>query len=368
MTTRPNPLSRRVFLRRAAGLGLGLAGAGPLLASCRGNERGADEERTAGGLGPLEKELHIYNWSDYIGDDTVANFEREFGVRVTYDTYESLEEMVARLQAGATGYDVIVPTGYVMPVLTGAGLIAPLDQRYLTNQGNLSPIFRNLPTDPGNVYTVPWLWGTSGIAYRADKVPQPIESWSVFFDRRLAGKMTMMDDSREVIGAMLRYRDHSLNSTDPSELAQARTDAIAAKPQLKAYISAPVKGQLVSGDVWVAQLWSGDTAQAHAEQPALRYVIPREGCTIFSDTMCLLKSAPNPRAAHEWMNYILRPEVGAAIARATGFGSPNAAAVRLLENPVPYPTEQELRRLEFPLDLGPDTAAWDRIWTEIKAA
>jgi spermidine/putrescine-binding protein len=368
MTTGLGILTRREFFQQAAGLGLGLSGAGSLLSACRGNKRDGREDGPAGELGPLEKELHIYNWSDYIADDTVAGFEREFGVRVTYDTYESLEEMVARLQAGATGYDVIVPTGYVMPVLTASGLIAPLHRRYLTNWDNLSPIFQNLPTDPGNVYTVPWLWGTSGIAYRADKVAEPVESWAVFFDRRLAGKMTMMDDSREVIGAMLRYRGHSLNSTDPGELARAKADAIAAKPQLKAYLSAPVKGQLVAGDVWVAQLWNGDTAQARAEQPELRYVIPREGCTIWSDAMALLTSARNPRAAHEWMNYILRPEVGAAIARATGYGSPNVAATRLLERPVEYPTEEELRRLEFPLDLGRATETWDRIWTEIKSA
>jgi spermidine/putrescine-binding protein len=363
---RGGALSRRELLARALELGLGLGALGSILTACRAR----DENRPAAGgdLGPIERELHIYNWSDYIADDTVAGFEREFGVRVTYDTYESNEEMIAKLVAGATGYDIIVPTGYVVPVLLATGLIAPLTRKYLTNEGNLSPIFRHLPTDPDDAYTVPWQWGTSGIAYRTDKVATPVTSWAIFAQPGLSGKMTMMDDAREVIGAMLRYRGHSLNSVDPRELAQAKRDAIAAKPQLKAYLSAPVKGQLVSGDVWLAQLWNGDTNQAQVEQPAIAYVIPEEGCSIWADSLCMPASARHRRAAHEWMNYTLRPEVGAAISRATGYGSPNVAATRLLEHPVAYPTQAELRRLEFPVDLGEGTAVWDLIWTEIKAS
>ena len=336
-------ISRREFVTRSLALGLGVGSVGALVAAC-GAREGAQRPASRAGadLGPIERELHIYNWSDYIAEDTVPNFEREFGVRVTYDTYESAEEMIAKLQAGATGYDVIVPTGYVVPVLVATGLVAPLHRKYLTNWGNLSPIFQDLPTDPGNVHTVPWQWGTSGIAYRRDRVTVPVDSWAVFFDRSLSGKMTMMDDAREVIGAMLRYRGHSLNSVVPAELARARQDAIAAKPQLKAYISAPVKGQLVSGDVWLAQLWNGDTVQARAEEPNVAYALPKEGCTIWNDSLCMPASARHPRAAHEWMNYILRPEVGAAISRATGYGTPNVAAAGLLEHPVTFPTAEEL--------------------------
>ena len=364
---RGGTVSRREFVSRTLGLGLRLGVAGSILAACGRRE----ETRAAAApadLGPIERELHIYNWSDYIADETVPTFEREFGVKVTYDTYESAEEMIAKLMAGATGYDIIVPTGYVVPVLLATGLIAPLTRKYITNWANVSPIFQNLPTDPGNRYTVPYQWGTSGIGYRTDKVTAAVDSWAIFDRRDLSGKMTMLDDAREVIGAMLRYRGHSLNSVDAGELAQAKQDAISAKPQLKAYISAPVKGQLVSGDVWLAQLWNGDTLQAQAEQPAIAYVIPKEGCSIWNDSLCMPASAKHRRAAHEWMNYILRPEVGAAISRATGYGSPNVHATRLLPRPVPYPTEEELRRLEFPVDLGEGNAVWDQIWTEIKSA
>jgi spermidine/putrescine transport system substrate-binding protein len=358
-------LGRREFVVRALGLGLSLSALAPLLQACRREDQAADGPAE---LGPLEKELHIYNWSDYIAEDTVRNFEKEFGVKVTYDTYESNEEMVAKLQAGASGYDIVVPSGYIVPIMVATDLLAPINRKYLSNLGNLSPLFQGLPADPENRYTVPWLWGTSGIAYRSDKVKTPVESWAVFQDPRYAGKMTMMDDGREVIGSQLRYRGHSLNSRDPGELAQAKADAIAAKKQLRAYISAAVKPQLISGDVWISQLWNGDTAQAKAEQPDLSYVVPREGCTIWTDSACIPRKARHPRAAHEWMNYILRPEVAAALSRTTGYGTPNAAAAGIMKNPVPYPSPAELERLEYQTDLGKDSATWDQIWTEIKSA
>jgi spermidine/putrescine transport system substrate-binding protein len=366
-------VSRREFVFRALALGLSVGSVGLLLNACKGKGgSGAAGDSTAAhasaDLGPMEKELHLYNWSDYIAHDTVPNFEKEFGVKVTYDTYESNEEMVAKLQAGASGYDIVVPSGYIVPVLVATDLIIPIHQKYVTNAANVSPIFRNLPSDPENKYTFPWQWGTTGIAYRTDKVKTPIDSWDVFHDKQFRKKLTMMDDGREVIGAELRHQGHSLNSTNPAELAQAKAACVDAKKNLKAYISAPVKAQLISGDVWISQLWNGDTSQAKTEQPNLAYVIPKEGCTIWGDCMCVPKSAPNKRAAHEWINYILRPEVGAALSEATGYGTPNAAAAKVMKNPVPYPTEEELKRLEYQVDLGKDTATWDQIWTEIKSS
>jgi spermidine/putrescine transport system substrate-binding protein len=367
-------ISRREFVSRTLALGLSMSSVGVLLNACKGGDGGGAARDTTGtevaaaDLGPIEKELHLYNWSDYIAEDTVPNFQKEFGVKVTYDTYESNEEMVAKLQAGASGYDIVVPSGYIIPVLVATDMIMPLNQKYITNAANVSSIFRKLPSDPGDKYTVPWQWGTTGVAYRTDKIKIPIDSWDVFHDRKYAKKLTMMDDGREVIGAELRHRGHSLNSTDKAELARAKADSIDAKKNLKAYISAPVKAQLISGDVWISQLWNGDTTQAKAEQPNLAYVIPKEGCTIWGDSMCIPKSAPNKRAAHEWINYILRPEVGAALSDATGYGTPNAAAAKVMKDPVPYPTDDELKRLEYQVDLGKDTETWDQIWTEIKSA
>jgi spermidine/putrescine-binding protein len=360
-------VSRREFVGRATLLGLSMSTIGMVLTACGKQEKPADTAAAAAELGPIEKELAIYNWSDYIAEDTITNFEKEFGVKVTYDTYESNEEMVAKLQAGAAGYDIIVPSNYIVPVVVATGLAAELNRKYLTNFGNLAPTFQNPVFDPDNKHAIPYQWGTTGFAWRTDKVPGNPDSWAIFLDAKYKGKMTQMDDMRDVIGAWLRYRGKSLNSVDPAELAAAKADALAAKKYLKAYISAPVKGQLISGDVWIAQLWNGDAAQARAEQAAISYVVPKEGCTIWTDSMMVTKSAPHKRAAHEFINYVLRPEVGAGISNTTGYGSPNQAALASMKSPIPYPTAEEFQRLEYQKDLGANGAVWDQLWTEIKS-
>ena len=375
--TRPDPLdallraaargavSRRDFVRRGAALGLGLPALGALVAACgeRKPAGAADES-----LGELEPELAIYNWSDYVAEDTITNFEKEFGVRVRYDTYESNEELLARMGTGTARYDLIMPTNYAVAVLASQGALAPLKRRYIPNFTNLAPTFLNPVFDPDNTYSVAYQWGTTGFAYRADKIPGTLDSWGIFLDGAHRGRMTQMDDMRDALGAWLRYRGKSLNSVDPSELALARSDALAARRNLRAYISAQVKGELVSGEVWVAQLWNGDTAQAQAEQPAIRYVLPREGCAIWTDSMVVPRGAAHPRAAHEFINYVLRPGVGAAISNATGYGSPNQAALAQMRRPLPFPTAEEFQRLEYERDLGDATALWQQIWAELKSS
>ena len=282
--------SRREFLGRALSLAAGAPALSGLATAC-GPGNGSAPRAGSAELGPLESRLNIYNWSDYIAPGVVPDFEREFGVKVSYDTFESGEEMVAKLQAGATGYDLIVCTNYLLPVLTAANLLAPLSRRYLTNLGNIGPLFRGLAFDPDDAYTVPWAWGLSGVAWRTDLVDAAPTGWDVFLDRRYRGKMTMLDDPRDVIGAFLRYRGHSLNSTDPAELESARQDAVAAKANLKAYISAPVKSQLIAGDVWIAQLWDGDAAQARKAQPAIGWVLPKEGAAMYVDSLIVPRPA-----------------------------------------------------------------------------
>ncbi len=316
-------------------------------------DKGEAEGRT--GLEKIRIGMASYQHSA----DRVGNFVASGSGQVAM--YESLVRMVS-------------PTGewlgasHIVPVMVAGGLAAPLAKSYLTNLGNLAPTFVNPVFDPGNTYSIAYQWGTTGYAYRTDKIQSPPDSWSVFLDAKYKGKMTQMDDMRDVIGAWLRYRGKSLNSTVEAELQAAKADALASKKNLKAYISAPVKGQLVSGDVWIAQLWNGDTAQAKKEQPNLGYILPKEGCTIWTDSLMIPKSAPHKRAAHEFINYVLRPEVGAAISNFTGYGSPNQASMAAMETPVPYPTAEEFQRLEYQKDLGEAGALWDQIWTEIKSA
>jgi spermidine/putrescine-binding protein len=358
--------SRRDFLETLLQLGTAVPTLPALLNGC--GTRPAAPRAGSEALGPLEPELNVYNWSDYIAPETIPAFEREFGVRVTYDTFESSEEMVAKLQAGARGYDIVVPPTYGVTTLLASRLLAPLSLRYLPNRVNLAPVFRGLAHDPENRYTVPWQWGVTGIAWRTDLIGTKPDSWAVFLEPRYRGKLTMLDDLRDVIGAFLRLRGHSINSVDPAELEAARQDAVIAKGNLKAYLSAPVKAQLIAGDVWLAQLWNGDAAQAAREQPALAWVLPKEGSTLWIDSLVVPAAAPHPRAAHEFINFVLRPEIGAAISTATGYGTPNQAAMPLIEKPVPYPSPNELARLEIPEELGRASQLWDEVWTRIKSA
>jgi spermidine/putrescine-binding protein len=360
-------LGRREFLRRAALAGLGATAAGLLLQACGGGREDASADGS-GAADPdaIEDRLAIYNWSDYVAEDTISAFEEEYGVEVTYDTYESNEEMLSKLQAGAAGYDVVFPTGYIIEAMVASDLLAPIRRDLLTNWGNLSPIFLDPPFDPGNAHSVPYLWGLTGIAWRTDRLDAAPDTWATFHDAHWDGKMTLLDDSRDVIAAFLKLNGFSLNSTAPDELAVAKRDAIEAGRHIRAYVSAPVKGQLISGDVWIAQLWDGDTRQAAAEDPAIAFALPHEGSAIYADAMAIPRSAPHKRTAHAFLDYMLRPDVAAAISDATGYGTANAAANP--REPKPYPSTMELARLEFARDLGDGTRLWDRIWTEIKSA
>lgn len=360
-------VARREFLRRGAALGLSTSTASLLLGCVTKRTPPPTDETAASAAGPLERELRIFNWSDYIGRTTVADFSREFGVRVSYDTYESNEELVAKLVAGGGGYDIICPTGYIVTLLAEGGLLQPLDHAVLPNWSNLLPLFVDQGADPGGRYAMPYQWGISGVAYRTDLVASPPDTWAAFADPALRGRLTMMDDGREVLGAMLRWRGHSLNATDPVLLEGARRDALAIKPNLRAYISAAVKGQLISGDIAAAQIFLSDARMARSEEPRVAFTVPREGSTLYSDYLAIPRDAPNRRAAHAFLNYVLRAEVGAAISNDAGGASPNGAALPLLVDPVPPPDAALMARLEVQRDLGAATDLWDRMWTEVKA-
>jgi spermidine/putrescine-binding protein len=353
-------LLRRDFLRQSLAVGSAMSGLG--LPGC-----GEPAPTARASLLGLEGRLFLYAWSDYLAPEVLAGFEREHGVPVVVDTYESAEELLAKLMAGGGGYDLVVPSTYAVQAMIATGLAQPIDRTRLPHWEHLAPTLLDRPFDPGNRHSVPYLWGTTGIAYRSDKIPVAPTSWTVFHDPQWRGRMTMLDESRDAIGAMLRLRGQSANTVDPAVLAGARVDCQAAKANLRGYKSAPVKADLIAGDVWIAQLWNGDTRQAATDDPRIRFALPTEGSTIWLDSLVMPVRAPHPRAAHAFLDYMLRPEVAAQVASWAGYGTPNRTAQGLMASPVPSPTPEELARLEFQADLGRATERWDRIWTEIKA-
>ncbi len=355
--------TRRDFVRTFAAGAL-MPGIALAIGAC---DRNAEDTRSQGG-GGLEDELRILGRSSSFSADIVAGFERELGVDVEFDACESVAELEAKLFGGGDGFDVCVSPGTTTTRLLAADLLREIDRSKLSNFGNLDPAFLDLPWDRGSRFTVPCRWGMTGIAYRSDKVEVPPADYGVFLDARYRRKMTMLDDPREVIGAMLRFRGESSNCRDAAKLEVAKRDAVAAKKNLRGYASAAVEEQLVSGEVWVAQLGNGDAFRARAENPDVGWVLPKEGGTLWTDSMVTPKAGSHPNAALAFIDYVLRLETGAALARATGYGTPNRLAREIEGASHPLPDADEWRRLQFQADLGRDQAIWDRIWAEIREA
>ena len=315
--------------------------------------------------------LNVYNWSEYLPAEIITAFEKEFGVKVNYDTYSSNEEMLAKLSTGATGYDIVVPSDYAVSIMIHQDLALPLDKEALPKLANIDPRFLDLYFDPGNVYSVPYLWGTLGIAYNKTKVEEPVTSWEILWDPKYKGRIVVVDDMREIIGMALQTLGKSRNSTDPAELMAAKAKLATLVPAIKAFDSDNPKGHLLSGEAWLGVLWSGDAALAGMENPDITYVLPEEGGGLWMENLVIPKGSRNPELAHEFINFILRPEVSAKLAEAFPHGNPNQAAHALIDpeilnNPASYPPAEALEKAEWLIDVGEATVLYDQIWTEIK--
>jgi spermidine/putrescine transport system substrate-binding protein len=325
----------------------------------------------------LAKELHLYNWSEYIEPQVLEDFEAEFGVHVVEDTFANNEELLAKLQAGAAGYDVIVPSDYMVEVMIEEGLLAELNHENLSHIGNIAPKFADPPYDPGMVYCVPYLWGTTGIGYNGDAFDDPPDSWAYLFDPELAsqyaGQFTMLNDVRETMGAALKYLGYSLNSTNEKELIEARDLLIQQKQWIYAYDAEQYEDLLSADETVMAHSWSGDVFMVAEEDERIWYIIPKEGGVIWADNLCIPTSAPNKHTAEVFINYLLRPEVAAANSNFTWYATPNSAAEEfideeILEEPAIYPPPDVMKKLEWLEDVGDATPLYERLWTEVKAA
>ena len=318
-------------------------------------------------------QLNIYCWSTYMSPRVVRGFEEKFHCHVNYDLYDSNEALLAKLQGGNVSYDLVVPSDYMVQILIQQHLLAPLDKSRLPNVwANVNPRFLNLPFDPHNDYSVPYAWGTTGLAYRADFVRGAPDSWDALFDPRYAGHILLLDDAREAFGMALKKLGYSLNSTDPDQLRQARDLLLRQKPLVKGYNSSNFEQDLEAGDAWIAQAYNGNLTFAMRDEPNIRYVIPKEGCTISVDAACIPRNAPHKDLAMEFINYFHRPEVAAEFVNDCGFNTPNPAAAKFVEGWIRnetaiFPLPGSLERCEFMRDVGPVVALYDRYWTELKA-
>lgn len=374
-------LTRRHFVQRGAALG-----AAPALLAVGWSSRTAAAEPGPSPqvLERIKKEgkrLFIYNWEDYVHPKTIPQFAKTFGVKVTYDTFPSNEQLLAKVQAGGAKYDVIFPTHNFLPIYIAQGLLAPLNHEHLPNLTNVFTRFRDTPFDPGNTHTVPYGWGMTGLAYntRYTQDDPRIGSWALLFEggpQRYSGKLGCTDEREEVIGAALQYLGHNANSRNQDELRQAGELLLRTKAHIKAfYPGVETRKALITEDIVVAQTWNGEMVKAREKNAAVAWSLPREGGTGWFDTMAIPKAAPHKFTAEVFINYMLQPEVAANNANTTGYATANRVAAeqyvkpQVASNPAIYPPADVLARVTF-LETIPDDLlpVYEEIWTRVLGA
>lgn len=324
--------------------------------------------------GNQQQVLSIYNYASYIAPEAIAQFEKENNVEIQYDTFENSDALYAKLKQGNPGYDLIFPADYIVKIMAQENMIEPLNIQNIPNQKNLDPKFINQSFDPENKYSLPYQWGTMGIGYSLKATKGDINSWAAMFDPKYTGKTTWQDDARYTLAGVLMYLGLDPNTTNPEEINKARDLLIKNKNMIAAFVPDTGQALLDQGEVSLTMEWSGDIFQVMKENPNLRYAIPKEGTIIFSDNMAIPKGARHKELAEKFINFALRPEVGAKISNFTRFGSPNKAAIdkglidpKDLKNPQIYPPAEVLAKMKFLEDVGKATALYDRAWTEVKA-
>ena len=323
--------------------------------------------------GAAEGRLNIFIWSEYLPREVVEEFEKRNGCKVVVDVYEEAESMLAKVQAGSA-YDIVVPPDYLVAAMVKQNLLAPVRMTNIPNIKNLDAKFRSPPFDPENRFTVAYQWGTVGIYARKKAGEQLDESWGLFFDaKKQPGPIVLIDSMRDLIGAGLKYREESLNSTDTKQLKEVRDLLVDAKKRSVGFAASVAgKNKVLDKSARAAIVYSGEGGRGMVEDKETYYFIPKEGSQIWVDNLVILAKAPHRDLAEMFINFVLEPEIGAKISNFTQFTTPNAAAKKmidpeLLKNPAIYPSEETLKKLEFLKDLGRDTKLYDQVWTSVKS-
>ncbi|MDR3425975.1 MULTISPECIES: ABC transporter substrate-binding protein [Silvimonas] len=341
----------------------------------------------AAGAAHAEDVLHIYNWNNYIAPETVKRFEADCKCKVVQDYYGAMEEMLAKLAAGAKGYDVIVPTGFALPPLIKQGLVQPLDKTKIPNIKNMNPAFMNSQFDPGNKYSIPYAFTTTLIGYNDKKIKElgiDPTSWSAIFDpavlSKIKGKVTVLDDPKELFAAAMMYNGFNPNSTDMKQWQKAKDTIIKAKPYWAAFNNQSYIKELTVGNIWLAHGYSSDFFQANADAHTAKrpfgvaYVLQKEGNTLSVDNVMVMKSAPRPDLAFKFINFMTDGKNASDLTNMIGSGNPNAAAGQFVQadikkNTAVFPAPADMKKL-YQLNAleGKPLRDLNRLWTEVKTA
>jgi spermidine/putrescine transport system substrate-binding protein len=327
----------------------------------------------AGCAKPAGRTLHVYTWADYIAPEVVQRFEQENRCKVVIDTFDSNESMYAKLKAGASGYDVVTPSSYFVAIMAQQGMLLDLDHAKLPNLANVDPVYLKIALDPEMKHSVPYMLTNTGFAYLKDKVTKVEPTWAVFDRADLKGRMTMLNDMRETIGAALKFLGYSLNTTDDRELEQARDVVIRWKHNLAKFENEQYKSGIASGEFLLVHGYSGDLLSAETENAAVTFVAPREGLSISCDDLVILKGAQATELAYRFIDFLHDPDVAVANSKAIMYLCPNTGAyaklpASFIDNPAVKLDPAVQAKCEVIRDLGSDNAKYAKIWDQIKAA
>jgi len=357
------------------------------LAACGGE---AEKKKTADAARAEAKVVNVFNWADYIGKDTIEDFEAKTGIKVTYDTYDSNEVLETKLLTGHTDYDVVVPTQTFAQRMIKAGVFRKLDKSKLPNLSNMdADIMRRVAAgDPGNEYLINYMWGTTGIGYNPQMVRKAlgtdrIDSWSALFDPKVAAKLakcgiTLLDAPEDVFDSVRIYQGHDPNSEKPEDLAEAEALLMKVRPYVRYFSSSQHVNDLASGEICVSLSWSGLIYQARARGATaatpvqVTYAIPGEGADIWFDIVAIPADAPHPDNAQVFLNYLMDPKVIAGVSNEIGYAHGNAASLPFVNDdlkgdPLVYPPEEVRKRLYTSIAHTPEfSREQNRAWTRVK--
>lgn len=351
-----------------------------LFTACSDTETSA-ESTAPPPLEPLpreEKVLNLYSWSDYFDLDVLEEFRQETGIRVNYVTFGSTDEMEAKLKSEPGKWDVIVADDSILDQMWELKLIRELDHSLLPNLQNIDDTYRVVPFDPGNKLSAPYMWGTTLVAYRKDKISDPGDSWGLLWDERYKGKIMMIGERFEVLSIPLILLGHQLNSPDPAHLNAATDMLLKQIDELDVRIGtdAEVRAGLDDGSVWAAMCYSGDAAMVADENENVGFFIPKEGAPLWVDSFSIVRDTNMPKEAHQFVNFMLDAENAAANTNFTCYASPNKAArefidKELLENPSINPPAEVMDRCQFFTKLSAEreerlNSAWLKVHTRLR--
>jgi spermidine/putrescine transport system substrate-binding protein len=325
------------------------------------------------GCQPRAKTLQVYTWADYIKPELITRFEKENGCRIVIDTFDSNEAMYAKLKAGASGYDVVTPSSYMVKIMFDQGMLLPIDSSRLPNRVNVDPAFLKIAVDRDMHHSVPYMMTYAGIGYLKDKVKDARPTWKMLDRRDLHGRMTVLNDMRETLGAALKSLGYSLNTVDERQLAEARDVVIGWKKNIAKFENEQYKIGLASGEFFLVHGYSGDILKVREENDRVAFMIPEEGFSLSCDDLVILKSSGEPDLAHAFINFLHQPDVAAANTEFIMYLCPNLPSYALLSDAIKadpgiFPSPEVLAKGEIIVDLGADNAKYVKSWDQIKAA